>query len=79
LPTDEAALRRLARGVGLRTGDDVRQAWHSTAQAVLSTHNRVFYSPLVEAVSRIPSEELRMTTDAAKTRLKALGFADESA
>ena len=40
---------------------------------------RLFYSPLLDTVARIPSTELRLTTDAAVDRLKALGYADPSA
>ena len=39
----------------------------------------MFYSPLLDVVARIPSSELRLTTDAALDRLKALGYADPKA
>ncbi|WP_130864975.1 bifunctional [glutamine synthetase] adenylyltransferase/[glutamine synthetase]-adenylyl-L-tyrosine phosphorylase [Acidipropionibacterium timonense] len=78
LPEAPEDLRRLARAVGLHRAEDVRDLWRTTSRSVLRTHNRVFYSPLVEAVSRIPSEELRMTTQAAQVRLRALGFHDEA-
>ncbi|MDN6513130.1 MAG: bifunctional [glutamine synthetase] adenylyltransferase/[glutamine synthetase]-adenylyl-L-tyrosine phosphorylase [Acidipropionibacterium jensenii] len=76
LPTDEAGLRRLARSLGLHTPQEVTGVWRATSRAVLRSHNRVFYSPLVEAVARIPSQELRLTPQAAEDRMRALGFAD---
>ncbi len=76
LPADEAGLRRLGRCIGVHTPDEVIRVWRATSRAVLRSHNRVFYSPLVEAVARIPSEELRLTPQAAEDRMRALGFAD---
>src|SRR5665647_2594845 len=51
----------------------------ASTRTVTRLHLRVFYSPLLEAVARIPSEAVRLTTDAAKTRLTALGYADAEA
>ena len=79
MPTDDADLRRLARSVGLSTGDEVMGAWRTTTRHVLRLHQRMFYSPLLEAVARIPSEQVRLTSDAAETRLRALGFKDTGA
>ena len=79
LPDDEPGLRRLARAVGLHTPDEVRGVWTATSKAVLRAHGQVFYSPVVEAVARIPTEDLRMGPEAAKVRLGALGFHDEDA
>lgn len=79
LPADDQGLRRLARAVGLHTADEVRGVWTATSRAVLRAHGKVFYSPVVEAVARIPSGELRMSPEAAKVRLGALGFHDEEA
>ena len=53
--------------------------WRHTAQGVRRLHERLFYSPLLDTVSRIPLSELRLTTDAALDRLKALGYADPKA
>jgi glutamate-ammonia-ligase adenylyltransferase len=39
-------------------------------------HEKLFYRPLLAAAARIPTEELRLTADAARARLTALGFAD---
>jgi len=42
-------------------------------------HERLFYSPLLDTVAKFPSNELRLTPDAALDRLKALGYADPTA
>ncbi|SDE56406.1 bifunctional [glutamine synthetase] adenylyltransferase/[glutamine synthetase]-adenylyl-L-tyrosine phosphorylase [Auraticoccus monumenti] len=76
LPTDQADLRRLARSVGLRDAEAVSEAWQTTSRQVLTLHRRLFYSPLLEAVARIPSERLALTTGAARDWLRALGFTD---
>jgi glutamate-ammonia-ligase adenylyltransferase len=76
MPTDERGLRRLARSVGLRDADQVGQAWSDSAKTVLRLHQRLYFSPLLEAVARIPTEEVRLTPQAAAVRLKALGYAD---
>ena len=80
LPDSEDDLRRLGRSLGY--ADPVKElltTWRHTTQGVRRLHERLFYSPLLEVVARIPSRELRLTTDAALDRLKALGFADPNA
>ncbi|HHU40452.1 MAG TPA: bifunctional [glutamine synthetase] adenylyltransferase/[glutamine synthetase]-adenylyl-L-tyrosine phosphorylase [Propionibacterium sp.] len=79
MPADDISLRRLARGLGFTSGDEVTAAWRSSTRRVLRLHQRIFYSPLLEAVARIPSEAVRLTSDAAETRLRALGFNDTGA
>ncbi len=77
LPDDEAHLRRLGRSLGYN--DPVKELltiWKSCTQLVRRLHERLFYSPLLDTVARIPSSELRLTTDSAVDRLKALGYAD---
>ena len=80
LPDGEADLRRLGRSLGY--ADPVQQllsTWRHTSGRVGRLHQRLFYSPLLDVVARIPSPELRLTTDAAVDRLKALGYADPRA
>ena len=79
VPTDELSLRRLARGLGFVSGDELTAAWRASTRRVLRLHQRIFYSPLLEAVARIPSDAVRLTSDAAETRLRALGFNDTGA
>ena len=78
-PDDQPSLRRLARSIGAKDVDDLRQRWRSATRRVLGLHQRLFYSPLLEAVARIPSEAVRLTSEAAETRLRALGYSDPKA
>lgn len=76
VPDDAADLRRISRSLGIRGAEELLEQWRASTRRVLRHHQRIFYSPLLEAVSRISTTELRLSTDAARTRLKALGFAD---
>ncbi len=79
MPNDPTDLRRLARQMGLDEGQQIWEGWRAVARDVLRLQQRVFYSPLLEAVSRLSGEELRLSTDAAADRLRALGFNDPAA
>ena len=80
LPDSEDDLRRLGRSLGYADPvNELLSTWRHTTQGVRRLHERLFYSPLLEVVARIPSRELRLTPDAALDRLKALGFADPNA
>ncbi|MDR1808430.1 MAG: bifunctional [glutamine synthetase] adenylyltransferase/[glutamine synthetase]-adenylyl-L-tyrosine phosphorylase [Propionibacteriaceae bacterium] len=76
---DRPGLLRLARSVGLHSPDDVLKRWRDSTLLVRRLHQRVFYSPLLEAVARIPSDEVRLTTEAARDRLQVLGYGDPAA
>ncbi|MFP5220191.1 MAG: bifunctional [glutamine synthetase] adenylyltransferase/[glutamine synthetase]-adenylyl-L-tyrosine phosphorylase [Actinomycetes bacterium] len=74
---DEAGLRRLARSLGHR-GDAVTALARERAgfaREVRRLHEKLFYRPLLTAVAALPAEEARLTPQAAKQRLEALGFA----
>ncbi len=80
LPDNDDDLRRLGRSLGY--GDPIKELltiWRHVSQRVRRLHERLFYSPLLDAVARIPTKELRLTTQSALDRLKALGYADPSA
>ena len=79
MPDDELSLRRLARGVGLADPAVMIGRWREARRRVLKLHQRLFYSPLLEAVARIPSEAVRLTSYGAEVRLRALGYADPQA
>lgn len=80
LPDDEPGLRTLARGLGIRGGaPELVEAWRASARRVQRLHQRVFYSPLLAAVTRISTDGLRLTPDQARARLQVLGFADPAA
>ena len=79
MPADEPGQRRLARALGLGGSAEVMTAWRASARRVRALHRRVFYSPVLEAVARIPSEQVRLTSEAAETRLASLGYGDPKA
>ena len=78
MPTAEPDLRRLGRAIGHRS--DSAQAvvaqWQRQAREVRRIHERLFYRPLLMAAARLSSTEARLTPEAARERLAALGFRD---
>ena len=76
MPTSEAELRRLGRAMGER-GEAERalmQRWRAVRRDVRRLHERLFYRPLLSAVARLSTDEARLSPDAARARLSALGF-----
>ena len=78
LPTDENELRRLGRSMGylLDPVAELTKEWRKHAREVRRIHEKLFYRPLLEAVARLNSEDARLTPDAARARLQALGYRD---
>jgi [glutamine synthetase] adenylyltransferase / [glutamine synthetase]-adenylyl-L-tyrosine phosphorylase len=82
VPDDPGGRRWLARSLGYRPdvrGDSVAvfdAEWALHAREVRRLHEKLFYRPLLHAVARVPSEQLRLTSEQAALRLEALGFAD---
>jgi glutamate-ammonia-ligase adenylyltransferase len=85
LPEEPEHLLWLGRALGYRPDrrGDARAVfeaeWNLHAREVRRLHEKLFYRPLLEAVARVPSEGLRLTTGEAGRRLAALGFADPQA
>jgi glutamate-ammonia-ligase adenylyltransferase len=85
VPDDDRELHWLARSLGYRPDarGDARAVfeaeWALHAREVRRLHEKLFYRPLLEAVARVPSEGLRLTTAEAGRRLAALGFSDPDA
>ena len=81
-PHDRAALRWLAQALGYRASGDrdavaaFRADWVGHSAEVRRLHAKLLYRPLLEAVARVPSNDLRLTPKAAQSRLEVLGFAD---
>ena len=77
---DVAGLRWLSRAAGLpaegrRSAAEVLLAeFRRHANQVRRLHEKLFYRPLLQAVARVPSEALRLTTRQAVARLAALGY-----
>ncbi|WP_336651018.1 MULTISPECIES: bifunctional [glutamine synthetase] adenylyltransferase/[glutamine synthetase]-adenylyl-L-tyrosine phosphorylase [unclassified Leucobacter] len=77
MPTDDEALRVLARASGLAsTGTDMLQRWERTKREVRELHLKIFYAPLLSAVAALPEEELVLGSDEARARLVSIGFRD---
>ena len=78
VPSGDDDLRRLGRGLGFH-GDPVAELtkeWRRQRREVRRLHEKLFYRPLLSAVAALPGEGLRLTPEAAKDRLVALGFLD---
>ena len=78
MPTSEADLRRLGRALGHRStpAEAVVAQWRAQQREVRRLHERIFYRPLLSAVARLSDSEVRLTPEAARERLSALGFRD---
>src|SRR6266700_3694747 len=87
LPADPAALRRLGRALHLAEraaaagqytdpADELTAQWRQHAGQARQLHEKLFYRPLLDAVARLPADAARLTPDAARARLEALGYAD---
>ncbi len=72
---DEAAMRHLARSLG-STPEALVERWRASTRLVQRLQQRLFYSPLLDTVSSIPTEGLLLSPAAARTRMAALGFDD---
>ncbi|WP_375474858.1 bifunctional [glutamine synthetase] adenylyltransferase/[glutamine synthetase]-adenylyl-L-tyrosine phosphorylase [uncultured Jatrophihabitans sp.] len=85
LPDVPDQLAWLARAMGYRPDrrGDARAVfdaeWRLHSREVRRLHEKLFYRPLLEAVARVPSADLRLTAAEAGRRLAALGFADPGA
>ncbi|MFJ9517478.1 bifunctional [glutamine synthetase] adenylyltransferase/[glutamine synthetase]-adenylyl-L-tyrosine phosphorylase [Kitasatospora sp. NPDC101801] len=93
MPTDPADLRRLARSLGAQINDTglsgqggradpvaaLQREWKRHAVEVRRLHEKLFYRPLLDAVAELPTGAIGLSTQAAKARLEALGYADPAA
>ncbi|MEQ7123438.1 bifunctional [glutamine synthetase] adenylyltransferase/[glutamine synthetase]-adenylyl-L-tyrosine phosphorylase [Actinopolymorpha sp. B11F2] len=81
LPADERELRALGRSLGYFAEPvaELTRVWKQHKREVHRLHEKLFYRPLLAAVARIPGEEARLTPEAARVRLTALGFSDPAA
>ncbi len=85
LPESDEGREWLARSLGYRpdrrgSARDVWEAeWALHVYEVRRLHEKLFYRPLLEAVARVPSAQLRLTPEEAERRMFALGFTDPDA
>jgi glutamate-ammonia-ligase adenylyltransferase len=78
VPEAEEDLRRIARSMGLRSDPvaELTEAWKRHRREVRRIHEKLFYRPLLNAVARLDAGEARLTPEAARERLEALGYTD---
>ena len=78
LPEGEDDLRRLGRSLGFRSDParELRDEWRRHTREVRRRHEKLFYRPLLSAVARLPGPHARLTPEAARERLVALGYVD---
>jgi glutamate-ammonia-ligase adenylyltransferase len=81
VPDTPDGIRWLAASLGYRqAGRDAVAAFEADrarhAREVRRLHEKLFYRPLLQAVARVPTEELRLAPEQARARLEVLGFAD---
>ncbi|MFJ3301922.1 bifunctional [glutamine synthetase] adenylyltransferase/[glutamine synthetase]-adenylyl-L-tyrosine phosphorylase [Streptomyces sp. NPDC086549] len=81
VPEEEADLRRLGRSLGLRADPvaELTREWKRHAGVVRRLHEKLFYRPLLAAVAQLAPGEARLSLEAARERLVALGYADPAA
>ncbi|MFJ3986296.1 bifunctional [glutamine synthetase] adenylyltransferase/[glutamine synthetase]-adenylyl-L-tyrosine phosphorylase [Streptomyces fungicidicus] len=81
VPEDEAGLRRLGRSLGLRTDPvaTLTREWRRHASVVRRLHEKLFYRPLLDAVAALAPGEARLSAEAARERMVALGYEDPAA
>jgi [glutamine synthetase] adenylyltransferase / [glutamine synthetase]-adenylyl-L-tyrosine phosphorylase len=74
-------LRRLGRSLGYLKEPvaELERVLRHHRREVRRLHEKLFYRPLLESVARIPGEAARLTPEAARTRLAALGYLDPDA
>ncbi|MEU1518185.1 bifunctional [glutamine synthetase] adenylyltransferase/[glutamine synthetase]-adenylyl-L-tyrosine phosphorylase [Streptomyces sp. NPDC005811] len=81
VPEGEDDQRRLGRSLGLRADPvvELNREWKRHAAVVRRLHEKIFYRPLLDAVAQLATGEARLSLEAARERLVALGYADPAA
>lgn len=77
MPTTSSKLRALARSVDVKlSAEDLLKRWESVKLEVRALHQKIFYRPLLSAVSKLGDESLELSSTQAEDRLHAIGFDD---
>ncbi|WP_458243393.1 bifunctional [glutamine synthetase] adenylyltransferase/[glutamine synthetase]-adenylyl-L-tyrosine phosphorylase [Streptomyces sp. MAI_2237] len=81
VPEDDADLRRIGRSLGLRADPvaELTREWRRHTAVVRRLHEKLFYRPLLDAVAQLAPGEARLSPEAARERMVALGYADPAA
>lgn len=77
MPTSESKRRALARSVDLKlNADTLIEKWEQVKVDVRALHQKIFYRPLLSAVSKLGDDSLSLSSDQVRDRLHAIGFND---
>lgn len=77
MPTSDSKRRALARAVDVKlTAETLIERWESVKVDVRALHQKIFYRPLLSAVSKLGDDSLSLSTDQVRDRLHAIGFSD---
>ena len=78
MPVSPIELRALGRSVGFVAdpASEVQEARLRRSRNVRRLHERLFYRPLLSAAARLSTDDSRLSPEAARARLAALGFRD---
>lgn len=79
VPDGGEPLHHLARVLGYTTDEAFMNAWRGHATTARRLHEKLLYKPLLDAVTQLPTHELRLSESEAADRLAVLGFADPDA
>ncbi|MEY3889267.1 MAG: hypothetical protein RI931_389, partial [Actinomycetota bacterium] len=77
MPTSMNKIRALARSVDTKlSADELLKRWEAVKLEVRALHQKIFYRPLLSAVSKLGDESLELSSSQAEDRLHAIGFDD---
>jgi len=79
IPTGEADLRRLARalpGRGTRSSKTLEERLRAVRRDVRALHEDIFYRPMLPLIARLGPEDARLSPEAVRERLAAIGYRD---
>ena len=79
LPRGEDALRRLGRGIDRRVMGEPEALWATftaVRRRVRALHEEIYYRPLLTVAATLSADEMALSPQAARERLKAVGYLD---
>lgn len=84
MPEDPEQLRTLARAIEPRqrpttrvmTAEQLQEVWVATRRKVQQLHRQIFYRPLLSFIATLSADEVKLSPEAVKLRLAALGYLD---
>lgn len=77
MPIQPSKQRSLARSVSTKlTAGDLLEKWDAVKVEVRALHQRIFYRPLLSAMSKLGEDSLSLSPEQVIDRLRAIGFID---